>query len=72
MVNVRNIRTYWAAVCFKSDKLISFDSFSVDHVPKEIKSFIGNQNIITNIFRIQVQDWIISGYVCVDWSYIEQ
>ena len=36
-----------------------FESFGVDHIPKEIKRFIGNNNIITKIYRIQVYDSII-------------
>ena len=30
-----------------------FDSFGVEHIPKEIKAFISYRNIKTNIFRIQ-------------------
>ena len=30
-----------------------FDSFGVEHTPKDIKQFIGNKNIITNIYRRQ-------------------
>ena len=31
-----------------------FDSFGVEHIPKEIKTFIGHKNIKTNnIFRIK-------------------
>ena len=30
-----------------------FDSFGVEHIPKEIRKSIGNKNIITNIYRIQ-------------------
>ena len=30
-----------------------FDSFGVEHIPKEIRKFILNKNIITNIYRIQ-------------------
>ena len=41
-----------------------FDSFGVDHTPKEIKSFIGNKNIKANIFRIQAHDSIMCGYFC--------
>ena len=33
-----------------------FDSFRVEHIPKEIKTFIDNKNIKTIIFRIQVYD----------------
>ena len=27
-----------------------FDSFGIDYIQKEIKKFIGNKNIITNIY----------------------
>ena len=30
-----------------------FDSFGVEHIPKEIIKIIGNKNIITSIYRIQ-------------------
>ena len=39
-------------------------SFEVEHIPKEIKKFIGNKNIITNICRIQAYDSIMCGYFC--------
>ena len=39
-----------------------FDSFKVEHIPKEIKTFIKNRNIKTNIFRIQAYDSIMCGY----------
>ena len=42
-----------------------FDSFGVEHIPKEIRTFIGNKNIKTNIFRIQAYDSIIYGYFCI-------
>ena len=42
-----------------------FDSFGVEHIPKEIKTFISNKNIKTNIFRIQAYDSIICGYFCI-------
>ena len=42
-----------------------FDSFEVEHVPKEIKTFISNKNIKTNIFRIQAYDSIMCGYFCI-------
>ena len=41
-----------------------FDSFGVDHIPKEIRKFIGNKNIITNIYRTQAYDSIMRGYFC--------
>ena len=39
-----------------------FGSFGVEHIPKEIKRFIGNKNIITNIYRIQAYNSIMCGY----------
>ena len=42
-----------------------FDSFGVEHILKEIRTFIGNKNIKTNIFRIQAYDSIMCGYFCI-------
>ena len=39
-----------------------FGSFGVEHIPKEIKRFIGNKNIITNIYRIQAYNSIMCRY----------
>ena len=33
-----------------------FDNFRVEHIPKEIKNFIGNRNVTANFFRIQAYD----------------
>ena len=46
-----------------------FDSFGVEHIPKEIIKFtrpaVGNKNIITNIYRIQAYDSIMCSYFCI-------
>ena len=42
-----------------------FDSFGVEHVPKDIKKLIGNKNITTNIYGIQSYDSIMCGYFCI-------
>ena len=42
-----------------------FDSFEIEHIPKEIRAFINNNNIKTNIFRIQAYDSIMCGYFCI-------
>ena len=41
-----------------------FDSFGVEHIANEIKKFIVNKNIKTNIFRIQAYDSVMCGYFC--------
>ena len=52
----RNIGTHWVALYVNNKTLIYFDSFGVEHIPKEIMKFIGNKNIMANIFRIQAYD----------------
>ena len=52
------------ALLVKSNVVTYFDSFGVEHIPKEIKIFIKNRNIKTNIFRIQAYDSIMCGYFC--------
>ena len=42
-----------------------FNRFGVEHIPKEIKTFVCNKNIKTNIFRIQTYDSIMCGYSCI-------
>ena len=42
-----------------------FDSFGVEHIPKEIKEFVKNKNITANIFRIQAYDSVMCGYFSV-------
>ena len=46
-------------------KAIFFDSFGNEHIPKEIKKFIGNKNIVTIIYRIQAYDSIKCWYFCI-------
>ena len=45
--------------------LTYFDSFWVEHIPKEIRKLIGSKTIITNIYRIQAYHSIMCGYFCV-------
>ena len=42
-----------------------FDSFGVEDIPKEIKTFIKNKNVKTNIFRTQAYDSIMCAYFCI-------
>ena len=53
----------------KNNEVIYFDSFGVEHVPKEIKIFIGNKDIKTNIFRIQPYNSIMCGYFCIGFIH---
>ena len=51
-----------------NDNIIYFDSFRVEHVPKEIKKFIVNKNIITSIYKKQAYNSIMCGYVCIRFT----
>ena len=59
------IGTQWVALHFQNNDVIYFDSFGVEHIPKEIRTFIRNKNIKANIFKIQAYDSIICGYFCI-------
>ena len=48
--------THWIALYVIAKNVTYFESlesFGVEDIPKEIKKFVGNKNIITNIDRIQ-------------------
>ena len=49
----------------QNNNVTYFDSFGVEHIPKEIEEFIQNKNIITNICRTQAYDSITCGYFCI-------
>ena len=57
-------------LCFvKTNEIVHFDSFGVEHIPKEIKELIekfpGNKNIKANIFRIQENNSRMCRYFCI-------
>ena len=57
-----SVVTYWIGLYVNGNKIIYFDRFGVKHILKEIRKFIRNKNIITNIYRIQAYDLIICRY----------
>ena len=59
-----DIGTHWVALHANNKTVKYFDIFGLEHIPKEIKKFINNKNIITNIFRIQAYDSVMCGYYC--------
>ena len=64
----------WVALYVNNKTITYFDSFGVEHIPKEIMKFIvrtsfglgsRRKKIITNIYRIQAYDSIMCGYFCI-------
>ena len=60
-----NVGTHWIALYVKNNDITYFNSFGVEHIPKEIIKIIGRKNVIANIFRVQAYDSIMCGYFCI-------
>ena len=62
-----NAGTHWVSLFVKPKYKVYSDSFGVEHIPKEINKFIGNNKTKSNIFRIQAFDSIMCGYFCIEF-----
>ena len=61
-----DIGTHWFALYVNNNDVTCFDSFGVEHIPKEIKKFIDRSlSITTNIFRIQAYNLMMCRYFCI-------
>ena len=69
-----DIGTHWVALYVNNKIVTYFDSFGVEHIPKEIIKFIvptsfglgsRRKKIITNIYKTQAYDSIMCGYFCI-------
>ena len=60
-----DIGTHWIALYVKNNDITYFNSFGVEHIPKEIIKIIGCKNVIANICRIQAYDSIMCRYFCI-------
>ena len=60
-----DVGAHWIALFCNRNEIVYFDSFGVEHVPKEVKEFIENENIKANIFRVQANDSVMCGYFCI-------
>ena len=56
---------HWVVLYAQNNNSVTyFDSFGVEYIPKEIRAFINNKNIKTNIFRIKAYNSIMCRYFC--------
>ena len=70
-----NTGTHWVSLFVKPKYAVYFDSFGVEHIPKEINKLIRSKElghavrneIKSNIFRIQAYDSIMCGYFCIEF-----
>ena len=64
-----DIGSHWIALYVNNNNATYFDSFGVEHIPKEIKTFIDRSlSIKTNIFTIQFNNVQIFLYL-IYWFY---
>ena len=64
----KSIGPHWIALYLNGNNATYFDSFIVKHIPKEIKTLIGNKNIISNFYRTQAYKSIMCEYFSVDYT----
>ena len=57
-----SIRSRWIALDMNGNSVTYFDNFGVKYIPKENKQFVGNENITTNVYRIESNDLVMCGY----------
>ena len=60
-----DVGTHWIALFCNKSEIVYFDSFGAEHIPEEIKEFIGNKNIKANIFWVQAKNSVMCGYFCI-------
>ena len=58
----KSIRNHWIALFVNGNNITYFDSLGLKHIPTEINNFIGNTNIMKNIYRIQAYDSVMCGH----------
>ena len=64
-----DIGTHWVALYVNNNSVTYFDSFGVEPLPKEIKTFINNKTLTKGVFAMQAYDSIICGNVFIYWFY---
>ena len=61
----KDVGTHWIVLFCKKNETVYFNSFGVEHIPEEIKEFIGNKNIKANVSRVQANNSVMCGYCCI-------
>ena len=53
----KSIGTHWIALYVNAKTVTYFDSFGVEHIPREIKKLIANKYIIANVLRKNISSF---------------
>ena len=65
MTNIKILVHIGLLYFVRKNEIVYFDSFVVEHIPEEIKKFIGNKNIKASIYRVQATNSVMCGYFCI-------
>ena len=65
LVEYESIGTHWIDLYVNAKNVTYFDSFEVEHIPKEIRKL----EKLENIYRIQAYDSIMCGCFCIGFIY---
>ena len=60
-----DVGTHWIALFCNRNEIVYFDSLGVEHVPEEVKEFIGNKNIKVNMFWVQANNSVMCRYFSI-------
>ena len=67
-----SIGTLWIDLDVSNNNVTYFDRFRVEHITKEVKKFIGNKIIITNIYRTSIRfDNVWTLLYWIYWFYVK-
>ena len=58
-----DVGTHWIALFCNRSEIVYFNSFGAEHVPEEIKEFVGNKTIVANLFRLEANSSVMCWYV---------
>ena len=62
---MNRLETCCIALYLNPENVAYFDSYRVECISQGIRKFVGNENIVTNIYRIQAHNSIMCGYFCI-------
>ena len=65
MTNIKILVQIGLLYFVKKNEIVYFDSFGVEHIPEEVKKFIGSRNIKANIYHVQANNSVMCGYFCI-------
>ena len=57
--------THWVAIFVNGNRAVYFDSFGVEHLPREIQRFLRGKDLMVNIYRVQDAKSVLCGYYCI-------